>query len=161
MRLILGFTVLLAVSSAFAETTLYRWVDAQGNVHYSDTTPPKGVAAEKITVQDKNINTLPADKRQVQEMQAEQRRQQMYQSRALDDWQRRYKAAQQELQAAREQLKQAQKIGEGDTVGSFMGGARPTEAWNNRLEAAKKNLQEKQQAVDKLEAEKNHLIFSN
>lgn len=161
MRLILVLTALLAASTAFAGTILYRWVDANGDVHFSDTAPPKGVKAEKITVTDKNINTLPADQRQVKQMEAEQRMQQMRHSRALDDWQRRYKAAQQALQAAQQQLKQAKKVGEGDTVGNFMGGARPTEAWRNRLEAAKKNLHEKQQAVDRLEQEKNHLLYSD
>lgn len=161
MRLIVVLMALLAASTVCAKTTLYRWVDDQGEVHFSDTAPPKSVEAQKITVEDKAINTLPGNQRQVQEMQTEQRARQVYHSRAVEDWERRYKAAEQALQVAKSRLEEAKKVGEGDTVGSFMGGARPTTEWLDQLEAAKKNLQEKQQAMDKLEQEKKQLLYAN
>ena len=32
--------ILLAVAALPAQAKLYKWVDAQGNVHYTDTLPP-------------------------------------------------------------------------------------------------------------------------
>ena len=43
----LGWALVIATSSALAGTTLYRWVDANGVVHYSDTPAP---GAEKLEI---------------------------------------------------------------------------------------------------------------
>jgi len=50
-----ALTLLIAAGSASA-TTLYRWVDAQGVVHYSDTPQP---GAQKINVQDAQTYRAP------------------------------------------------------------------------------------------------------
>lgn len=45
-----------------AGETLYKWTDAEGIEHYS-ATPPEGVGAEKIDLQDANLSTIPAELR--------------------------------------------------------------------------------------------------
>lgn len=46
------FTVLIGLGllafTALAETEIYRWVDEEGNVHYSDCAPPPSCDAETI-----------------------------------------------------------------------------------------------------------------
>ncbi len=46
MKRHLFLLALLACSSAFA--TNYKWTDAEGNVHYTDTPPPRGVEAKTL-----------------------------------------------------------------------------------------------------------------
>lgn len=57
MRVLVCLTAFLCVSLAQAQTA-YRWVDADGKVHYSDRAPPK-TARE---VQEKKLNAPAADK---------------------------------------------------------------------------------------------------
>ncbi|MBB6520565.1 DUF4124 domain-containing protein [Pseudoteredinibacter isoporae] len=45
---VLGLLLCFPLVAAVAETKLYKWVDANGNVHYSDK-KPKGQAAEDIS----------------------------------------------------------------------------------------------------------------
>ncbi|HUX26670.1 MAG TPA: glutaredoxin family protein [Burkholderiales bacterium] len=47
MRILLAFSLLAFSLAAAAASTLYRWTDESGNVHYSDTAPP----ADAKTVQ--------------------------------------------------------------------------------------------------------------
>jgi hypothetical protein len=42
--------LLLALAAAPASAQVYRWVDAKGTVHYSNTTPPAGAKATVIDV---------------------------------------------------------------------------------------------------------------
>lgn len=49
-RLLLFFFVLC---SAAAHAQVYRWVDAKGTVHYSDSPPPEGVSATKLDIDTK------------------------------------------------------------------------------------------------------------
>jgi hypothetical protein len=44
---LLGFFLLTLCSAASAE--VYKWKDAAGNTHYSDTKPPDGAAAEEVS----------------------------------------------------------------------------------------------------------------
>ncbi len=46
MRKCLYLFLLLAAANAYA--TNYKWTDAQGKVHYTDTPPPKGIEAKTI-----------------------------------------------------------------------------------------------------------------
>jgi hypothetical protein len=59
LRTLCGFLLLLWSVSGAAETELYKWVDKDGTVHFSDK-PEAG--AEKIMVKD--VTTIPADKPQ-------------------------------------------------------------------------------------------------
>src|SRR5579885_1213618 len=49
MRRLLVTIILLASGTAFAATTVYRWVDEQGVVHFSDQPHP---GAQKLRVED-------------------------------------------------------------------------------------------------------------
>lgn len=46
MRKCLYLLLLLAAANAYAAN--YKWTDAQGKVHYTDTPPPKGIEAKTI-----------------------------------------------------------------------------------------------------------------
>ncbi|NNF67377.1 MAG: DUF4124 domain-containing protein [Gammaproteobacteria bacterium] len=51
MKVILLFLCLIAfAANVFAQTTLYRWVDEQGRVHYSDQPQDAGAAAEEVSI---------------------------------------------------------------------------------------------------------------
>jgi len=54
MRILIIFCLLCAATSVSAQ--IYRWTDAQGRVHFSNTTPPPGVQA---TVVDPNAKEAP------------------------------------------------------------------------------------------------------
>lgn len=47
-RLFLVFGWILLASSALADSEIYKWVDEEGNVHYSDCPPPPSCDAETI-----------------------------------------------------------------------------------------------------------------
>jgi hypothetical protein len=51
MKFRFALILLLAIQTSYAEE-LYRWVDADGNVQYTQTPPPAGVNAEVKTLQD-------------------------------------------------------------------------------------------------------------
>lgn len=55
LRAVCGFLIMLWAVSGAAETELYKWVDKDGTVHFSDQ-PTAG--AEKIKVKD--VDTIPA-----------------------------------------------------------------------------------------------------
>jgi len=64
-------TLMLLISAT--EAGLYRWVDDEGNVHYSDTIPPAQVEKEHTEISKKGIriNTVPRAKT-LEELRAEQ-----------------------------------------------------------------------------------------
>jgi hypothetical protein len=47
-RLIFVFGLALLASFALAESEIYKWIDEEGNVHYSDCPPPPSCDAEAI-----------------------------------------------------------------------------------------------------------------
>ena len=48
-RPLIAATLLLLAPLALAQQ-VYKWTDASGSVHYSDTPPPKGSTSKKITL---------------------------------------------------------------------------------------------------------------
>ncbi|WP_181919368.1 DUF4124 domain-containing protein [Alkalilimnicola ehrlichii] len=54
--------LLLVTSTALSATTVYRWTDAHGNVHFTDEPPPRGVSRETLTLP--SSRTGNADSRQ-------------------------------------------------------------------------------------------------
>jgi len=48
-RPLIAATLLLLAPLAMAQQ-VYKWTDASGSVHYSDTPPPKGSSSKKITL---------------------------------------------------------------------------------------------------------------
>lgn len=60
-RIAVAATLVLAVAFAAGAQTLYRWVDAEGKVHYGDR-PPKGFKGELRRIEtDVEKTTLPPD----------------------------------------------------------------------------------------------------
>jgi len=49
----LALFVLLLIAAAPAPAQVYRWVDSNGTVHYSNTAPPSGVRATLIDIEAK------------------------------------------------------------------------------------------------------------
>jgi len=58
MRYFLSFFFLLCIASGAHATKLYKWVDAEGNVQFTQTPPPTGVEAESRTL--RSTRTPPA-----------------------------------------------------------------------------------------------------
>jgi hypothetical protein len=58
----LGLLVLLAVALSAEATTLYRWIDSEGRMHFGDRPPPGGVRqAEELELPTFTAPNLPAD----------------------------------------------------------------------------------------------------
>lgn len=152
----LSFALLLISFGAFAATTLYKSVDEQGNISYSDAPPGDAKDVEEIDIKDGDLNVLPSKDVQDQiEQQQQQDKQAADRQRADNqDWQQRYEKAQAELTESQQTLESAREIQEGDTVGSAYGGARPNADWIERLERAEADVVDKQQHLDKVKRQR-------
>ena len=78
LRLVVALTLALAVLPARAETETYKWIDARGQVHYSNAPPPS--AFELLQIVEQRISVSgpdPATREALARMEAalEQRRQ--------------------------------------------------------------------------------------
>jgi len=60
MKYFLTIALMLISFNSYAE--LHKWVDANGKVHYSDTSPPAGVKVETIHIQASPTNPSAAGK---------------------------------------------------------------------------------------------------
>jgi hypothetical protein len=152
----LPFALLLISFGACAATTLYKSVDEQGNITYSDAPPGDARDVEEIDIKEGNMNVLPSEDVQKQiERQKQQDKQAADRQRADNqDWQQRYEEAQAELTAAEQTLESAREIQEGDTVGSAYGGARPNADWIERLERAEADVVDKQQHLHQVKRQR-------
>lgn len=144
--------LLLLSASAGAATKLYKSVDENGHVTFSDSAPAGVSRAEAIDIPEDEANILPSatisdqmEQQQKEDEQAARVRQQSH-----NDWSEQYDRAALELEEAERELEQAQQIREGDIVGSAFGGARPNADWVERLEQAENTVQLKQEALDKI-----------
>ena len=148
--------VLLLVSFNATATTLYKTVDEQGRVTYSDEPPAGATDVQEIEVKDGDMNVLPSAGVQEQIEQQQRADQQANNRRRADnqDWQQRYEKAQADLIAAEKALESAQEIQEGDTVGSAFGGARPNAEWLERLERAESDVGLRRDELDKVKRQR-------
>ena len=152
----LPFALLLISFGAFAATTLYKSVDEQGNITYSDAPPGDARDVEEIDIKEGDMNVLPSEDVQKQiEQQKQQDKQAADRQRADNqDWQQRYEKAQADLAEAEKALNSAQEIQEGDTVGSAYGGARPNAEWIERLEQAETDVELRRVELDKIKRQR-------
>ena len=152
----LRFALLLMSSAAVAATTLYKSVDEQGNISYSDAPPGDAREVEEIDIKQGDMNVLPSEDVQQQIDQQKQSDKQAADRQRADnkDWQQRYEQAEAELSAAQQTLESAREINEGDTVGSAFGGARPNADWIERLERAEAYVVDKQQQLDQIKRQR-------
>ena len=144
-RILLVATALAIAGTACAQT-LYKLVDKNGKVTYSDT-PPKDFDGKVVPMEvDPNRNratlTNPGD---AQRALADKARA----SNAADD---ELKRAQERLEAARRSLADARenpREGEVERVGNVGGGARPvpTEAYEKRLAALEEAVRSAEEEV--------------
>jgi hypothetical protein len=152
MKSLLPVLIAGSISFGSAATTLYKSVDEQGNVTYSDSPPTSARQTQEIEVGDENLNVMPSEsiEQQMREQEAADRQRENQRRAQQQDWQQRYAQAKAELEQAERDLQQAQEVQEGDMVGSATGGARPNAAWIERLERAEAALEEKQRAFDRI-----------
>ena len=85
----------LLLVSFGAHGAVNKWVDAQGNVHYSDTPPPQGVQAKTVNAPQAGKNATP----QKSILDQEQQREQNQQAKDTDE---RKKAEQQDSEKTRQ-----------------------------------------------------------
>lgn len=155
MKRVLPVLLLLSLS-ALAGTTLYKSVDKQGNVTFSDAPPADGSSAQQVEISSDNANVLPSEdvQEQIQQQQQADKQAADRESVARQDWQARYEKAQADLELAQRTLKDAKEIQEGDTVGSAFGGARPNAEWIERLEQAETDVELRQRELDSIKRER-------
>lgn len=148
------FALLLAsLSVATAAETVYRSVDAQGNVSFSDAPPPTKAGVEEITI---DAPPPPPDRvresqREAQAAIDEANRNQKRRDTAQKQQSMELGEAEQALAQARKNLEEAKVVREGDRRGMAGGGTRLTSEYLNRVKAAEKVVQEARNRLDSLQ----------
>lgn len=160
--------ILLATTSLPLQAEVYKSVDADGNVRYSDKAPNNSdVQTSKVkTNTQQNVTDSAQDiaERQpewlteAQQQRAEQETAKSVSTETNDEndesssWHDEYQAAKAELKAAEQALKEGVVAGEGDFMGLAGGGVRPTEQFINKqaqLEQAVDDAKAKLKALKK------------
>jgi hypothetical protein len=151
-RLILLLATALTGLDAAAET-VYRTVDKDGNVIFSDEPPVDRSNTEEITI---DAPPPPADRARESERAAQRaidqasrdraRRNAASEARTVE-----YREAEKAVDLAKKDLEEAKVVGPGDRRGKAGGGTRLTIDYLKRVEKAEKKLAEAQQKLDSLE----------
>lgn len=143
--LVIGGTLATA-----ANAEIYKHVDKHGVVSYSDVKPahasdksvsaitPSETASNVFDSAEQSENQRASEdffekRQQVREEQAEK-------ATALARWRKQLKAAQLELKLAKRAKNEGVIAGEGDFVGSVLGGARPSSSYFKKLEKLNANV---------------------
>ena len=149
--LLCSLLALLLANSAGAET-VYRHVDAEGNVSFSSTPPKAGEKAEAVEIDpDRNV-IAPHTTPQTEQLEAEERERYWSKQQQEQQEQQQHNAT---IEAAEEQLRAAQAAREagqalqpGDLISKQSGGTRPSSQRTERLQrldervkAAEENLE--------------------
>jgi hypothetical protein len=140
-----------AGTTLYAGVTLYKSVDQDGHVTFSDA-PTAGQSVESIELPSDNANVLASDSAQalIKEQGKADRQSETSRKTAEASWSDRYQQAQRDVEQAELELEEAQTIQEGDIVGNALGGARPNPAWVERLERAEADLALKHEALSQV-----------
>lgn len=162
------FVLSLLLSSQFVTAEVFKTVDAEGNVSYSDIAPANK-AEESSTVdtssnanisdsKEKITNTHPdwlkdaQKKRVINKLdQAEQKQQQ---SQARKNWNKNYKAAKAALKQAKQELSAGVIASEGDFIGRAGGGTRPSEQYFAKQQALELAVEEAKQTLKQIKKSK-------
>lgn len=145
------FALLLAILSAVAAAeTVYRTVDAEGNVSFTDEPPPTGSGVEEITI---DAPPPPASRVRQSEQEAQAainkaNRNQMRREAADEQRSMELREAEKALEQAQKNLEEAKVVREGDRRGKAGGGTRLTTEYLNRVKAAEKGVEEAQSRLD-------------
>ncbi len=150
-RALCAAITLLLAAGANAET-VYRRVDADGNVTYSSSPPKTGEKAEAVEIDpDRNV-VAPHSTQQTEQLESAER-QRYWQNkqdseRQQQDQQAQIDAAEARLAQARAAQEAGQALQPGDLIGKQSGGTRPSPQRTERLQrlddavkAAEENLQ--------------------
>ena len=151
ISLLTAALTLLLAGGASAET-VYRHVDAEGNVSFSSAPPKAGEKAEAVEI-DPNRNVVaPHVTPETQRLEAQERERywQQKQSETTQQQQRadEVQAAEAQLQKARDAQQAGQALQPGDLIGKQGGGTRPSlqrterlRQLDERVKAAEENLE--------------------
>ncbi len=138
-------SLLFICGSAGAES-IYKHVDEDGNVSFSDVTP--GGSASEVELIEQNANIFDAEDSSIAEdsdflqQRLEKKKELKEQAGKTNAWKTDLKAAQLELKLALQAQSNGVVAEEGDFIGSANGGARPSASYF-------KKLQELDERVDK------------
>ena len=139
LALICMFSCLwIAISSAVAATKIYRWVDDNGLVHYSDTLP-QSYAAREHKIYDENIilREEVAAPPSAEELERQLRQQRLKELQA---------------QASAEQAQKDRQI-----LSSYMSEAHILRDKTNKMEALKESINDAKKIILRLNSEKREL----
>jgi hypothetical protein len=116
-----GLAVVLALAlSAAAQAQLYKWVDSEGRIHYTDKPPPAGASGEKKLTVPKSPTApvaAPAEEGQAAGPKSYAEKEMEYRKRKAEEEQSRQRAQaeeqenQQRCQSARQQLRTHEEAG--------------------------------------------------
>lgn len=159
------------LSIGIAQAEIYKVIDKDGNVSYTDKNP-EGSNAENIQSQineaeQRNISESPqaiseqlpewlkeSTEKQQQAQQEEKLEQAKIRRDLKEQWQQDYKQAKQKLKKAKKAKIAGAKIIDGDFIGKAGGGARPSEQYLNRQEALAQDVASATKALKQLKKNK-------
>ena len=146
--MLLALAIMAGTTSA---QTVYRSVDKDGNVSFSDAPVPGNTDAEEIT-----IDAPPPSVDRVRESELDANRaikqankEQVRRDAAREERSLELREAEKALNLAEKNLEEAKVVREGDTRGKAGGGTRLTSQYLNRVKAAEKDLAEAQDHMNK------------
>ena len=161
--------MVLAVTAA-TSADVYRIVDADGNVTFTDQPPANSSdSIETVADTDPQQNVTPSPKslaenqpewlkeaqeKRDQAAKTQHREQQLQQQQKKKDWKRALKAAKAAVSEAELVLEIGREPGYGDFVGNAGGGARPSSDYLNRLNLIEKNYADAKRHLLKIQRSK-------
>jgi len=141
---------LAAAGSAGAQETIYKSIDADGNVTYSST-PPEGTAVQRVETVEMPPQPTPAEQseteRRMRDIEQLARERSMQQQSGTRTQHQSLNAAERELQQAREELAKAKERGPGDWQTIVTGGRVPSAAYLQRVQHAQQRVQAAEEAL--------------
>lgn len=138
----------LVASGLVSAQQVYRSVDEQGNVTYSQEPPEDAREVEPVDIRP---GPTKAEQREAQErmrrMGKASEKSAAPEAPPGQTKKQRVEEAKAQLKAAERQLEEAKQVGPGDRKGTATGGSRFTEAYLKRVEAAEANVEAARQRL--------------
>lgn len=156
LRLIMT-TLAAAAFGTAVNADIYKHVDEEGNVSYSDVSA--GIEVESVEVDestnvfDPNDSALDVESDFMQQR-LEDKREREKQAQLLSAWRKELKEAQRELKSALAAQSQGVMAEEGDFIGSANGGARPSASYFQKLKDLDKRVDKARDGLKKVKKSK-------
>lgn len=148
--LLLMAVAALPLTSAMGQT-IYKYVDENGEVVYSETPPPDNQPAETVEVEagpSAASQKQAADReQQVRDAAAQTRSASDERAAKADDSKAQQQSQQDAVAAAEAALERARVVGPGDRIGTAGGGNKLRESYHERVRAAEEELRKARQAA--------------